>query len=106
MNDRSSDKRKNESKNDGGNRSYSDKTLKVLFGFCGNRCAEPSCTNPIIKSGTEFSGDLVVGQIAHIYALADNGPRGKPGLTARERNGPDNLILLCPTHHVVVDGQH
>jgi len=87
-------------------RSYAIKTIKVLFGFCGNRCAEPSCTQRIIKEGTDYSHDLVVGQIAHIYAAADNGPRGKPGLTEKERNAPDNLILLCPTHHVVVDGQH
>lgn len=48
----------------------------------------------------------VIGQIAHIYAAIDGGPRGKPGLTEKERNLPDNLILLCPTHHVVVDQQH
>src|SRR6185312_6994801 len=87
-----------------GKRSYSQRTLKILFGRCGNRCAEPSCTNPIIKPGTEESPDLVVGQIAHIYAVADSGPRGKPTLSMEERNSPNNLILLCPTHHVIVDG--
>ncbi len=87
-------------------RSYSQKTLKVLFAFCGNRCAEPNCTNMMVIDATDASGELVVGQIAHIYAVADNGPRGKPGLTEAERNAPDNLILLCPTHHVVVDGQY
>jgi hypothetical protein len=87
-------------------RSYSDKTLKVLFAFCGNRCSEPGCTNPIVKDATKYSPELVVGQIAHIYAFADNGPRGRTGLTEAKRNAPDNLILLCPTHHVVVDGQH
>ena len=30
----------------------------------------------------------------------------KKGLTAKERNSPDNLILLCPTHHTIVDEQH
>lgn len=87
-------------------RNYSQKTIKVLFAFCGNRCAEPSCSNPIVKPATEYSHDAVIGQISHIYAVADNGPRGKPGLTAKERNQPDNLILLCPTHHSVVDTQY
>jgi hypothetical protein len=87
-------------------RSYSSKTLKVLFGLSGNKCAVPGCNNPIIKGGTDLSDELVVGQICHIYAASDDGPRGKPGLTAAQKNAPSNLILCCPTHHVVVDGQH
>jgi Uncharacterised protein conserved in bacteria (DUF2326) len=87
-------------------RSYSFKTLKVLFGLSGNKCAVPGCNNPIIKAGTDLSGELVVGQICHIYAASDDGPRGKLGLTAAQKNAPSNLILCCPTHHVIVDGQH
>jgi hypothetical protein len=87
-------------------RSYSSKTLKVLFGLSGNKCAVPECNNPIINAGTDLSDELVVGQICHIYAASDDGPRGKPGLTAAQKNAPNNLILCCPTHHVVVDGQH
>jgi hypothetical protein len=90
----------------GSKRSYSPKTLKVLFGLSGNKCAVPGCNNPIIKAGTSVSNDLVVGQICHIYAASDDGPRGKLGLTSAEKNAPANLILCCPTHHVVVDGQH
>ena len=87
-------------------RNYSQQTIKILFALCGNRCAEPSCTNPIIAPQTDYSLETVLGQISHIYAAADDGPRGKPDLTAKERNAPDNLILLCPTHHVVVDKQY
>lgn len=87
-------------------RSYSDKTYKILFGFCDNQCAYPGCTQAIIQRNTEQSNTLVVGQIAHIYAVKDNGPRGKPDLTTAQRNAPENLILLCPTHHRIVDGQH
>lgn len=49
---------------------------------------------------------MVVGQIAHIYALSADGPRGKEGLTEKELNQVSNLILLCPTHHVKIDGQY
>jgi len=87
-------------------RKYSVKTIKVLFALSGNQCAEPTCTQAIIKSATTEADDLVVGQIAHIYALSVDGPRGKAGLTETERNSVSNLILLCPTHHVVVDGQY
>lgn len=87
-------------------RYYSDRTLKILFALSGNQCAEPSCIEPIIAASTHASPELVVGQIAHIFAISEDGPRGKKGLTDKELNQASNLLLLCPTHHVKVDGQH
>jgi len=87
-------------------RKYAQKTLKVLFAWSGNECAFPGCTNPVVAAETEFSDALVVAQISHIYAIAEDGPRGKSGLTEEELNSLENLVLFCPTHHVVVDGQH
>ena len=87
-------------------RSYSFKTIKVLFGLAGNRCAVPGCTNPIITPGTTLSEDAVIGQICHIYAVSNEGPRGRPGLTEAEKNSAANLILCCPTHHAVIDKQY
>ena len=86
-------------------RRYPEKTIKLLFGSCGNQCAYPDCTNPIIASETPYSDAAVVGQICHIYAAADDGPRGKPGLTEKARNALDNLILMCGHHHPLVDKQ-
>ena len=86
-------------------RNYSQKTLKVLFGLSGNQCAHPECENTVIEAATEQSDAHVVTQICHIYAINVDGPRGKVGLTNEELNSPENLILLCPNHHVVVDGQ-
>jgi hypothetical protein len=85
---------------------YSEKTLKILFALSGNQCAHPECANSIIEPKTDYSEALVVGHIAHIYAASDNGPRGNPTLSESDRKKPENLILLCPTHHVIVDGQH
>ena len=87
-------------------RYYSPKTLKILFGISHNECAHPDCTQPIIQAATPYSEAAVIGQIAHIYAASDKGPRGKPGLTEKEKNHPDNLLLCCPTHHTVVDTQY
>ncbi len=86
-------------------RRYSDKTIKLLFGSSGNQCAYPDCTNPIIAPETVYSDAAVVGQICHIYAAADDGPRGKPGLTEEARNAPENLTLMCGHHHPLVDKQ-
>ena len=87
-------------------RRYSEKTLKTLFALSGNQCAYPECANPIVEPATGYSRELVTGQICHIHAVAEKGPRGKPGLAQKELNSPENLILLCPTHHAIVDGQH
>jgi hypothetical protein len=86
-------------------RNYSQKTIKLLFGRSGNQCAFPDCPNPIIVPETEQSDAAVVGHICHIYAAADDGPRGKIGLTEKERNAPENLILMCGHHHPIVDKQ-
>lgn len=86
-------------------RRYSERTLKLLFAGSGNQCAEPTCTNPIIAPQTRYSPAAVLGQICHIYAAADDGPRGKPGLTEKARNAPENLILMCGFHHPLVDKQ-
>ena len=87
-------------------RNYSPKTLKLLFALSGNQCAHPECTNTLIEPATEKSDALVTAHICHIYAITTDGPREKSGLTEKELNSPENLILLCRNHHAVVDGQY
>jgi len=48
----------------------------------------------------------VIGEEAHIVAEEDNGPRGDPSMPVSERNAFSNLILLCPTHHRLIDKEH
>ena len=49
------------------------------------------------------SGDLPIGEVAHIVAESSSGPRGKHSLKAHKRNEIENLVLLCPTHHMEID---
>lgn len=88
------------------NRSYTQKTLKTLFALSGNRCAYLDCDTPVIAPATEHSDLAVIGKIAHIIAASSDGPRGKDGITQKQLNSHENLILLCPTHHDLVDTQH
>lgn len=90
----------------GSGRSYSDTTLKELWGLSGNQCAYPECTNPLIEKAKTYSRAAIVGHICHIYAFSDDGPRGKSGLTIEEKNSPQNLILMCGHHHPVIDKQY
>lgn len=72
-------------------------TLKRLFAASANRCAFPRCTSPLVLE------NKVVGQICHICARSPEGPRFDPSQTALARHSFENLILLCGTHHAVVD---
>jgi hypothetical protein len=74
--------------------------LKKLWGKAAGRCSSPGCPNNCI-SYFEKSGDKILGEMAHVIPQSSNGPRGTPGVA-----GPDiyeNLILLCPYHHEIVD---
>lgn len=74
-------------------------TIKRLFAASGNKCAFPRCTTPLVD---KMSGK-VTGRICHINASNQRGPRYDPDQTDEERHGFDNLILMCPIHHDVVD---
>jgi hypothetical protein len=88
-------------------RTYSDKTLKLLFGLSGNRCAHPDCPSKLIADSTPHDDSIIVGHIAHIYSGTAKGPRPCPFESVSEEfiNGYDNLLLLCRNHHALVDGQ-
>lgn len=76
------------------------KTVKRLFALSGNCCAFPNCDSPLVEeSGT------VTGEIAHIKAGAENGPRFDPGQSDEERHSFENLMLLCARHHTIIDSE-
>ena len=74
---------------------------KILFAKSGNVCAFPNCDAPIIVDVGDDSKPIA--EMAHIIAYSDDGPRSNPNLPVEERNRASNLILLCPTHHALVD---
>lgn len=86
-------------------RRYSARTLKILWVRCGNRCASPGCGRELVTDATELDEVAILGKIAHIHSSSDGGPRSKPEMTAKERDHPNNLILLCGYHHDLVDAQ-
>jgi hypothetical protein len=75
-------------------------TIKQLFAFSGNQCAFPGCSLPIVESiGT------ITGEICHIRAQSEGGPRFDKTQTNEERHGFANLVLLCRRHHKMVDAE-
>ena len=74
-------------------------TVKRLFALSSNRCAFPGCETPII----EINNGAVIGEISHIRGTKNGSARNDPHLSDEEKHEFNNLILLCPTHHAIVD---
>jgi len=73
-------------------------TTGVLFLKSGNRCAYPGCDQPLMQAD-----GVLVGEIAHIEAALPDGARFNGAMTNNERRAEGNLILMCATHHTVID---
>lgn len=73
---------------------------KIAFARSGYRCAFPGCNISLVTSD-----GYVLGEIAHIVAVSSSGPRHDDAIPSDDLLGPDNIIVLCPNHHRIVDLQ-
>jgi len=78
-----------------------EKSLKILWGTSGNRCAFPDCDIEItaIPQGAGYT----LGEMAHIKGDKPGSCRYDSSQKDLERHSHNNLILLCPTHHTIID---
>ena len=75
---------------------------KALWSLSGCLCA--ICQIPLVQPSSVPSGaPVIIGEECHIVAQKNLGPRGNSLLTTEERDRYENLILLCPTHHALID---
>ena len=82
------------------NRNISQGTNNVLWGISGPKCAK--CKTDIILE-REGQDPRPIGERAHIAGLNPSSARYDSGMTNEERNSIENLILLCPTCHTIID---
>lgn len=80
----------------------SDTTIKMLCAKSAGRCQFDGCNeflfeDPVTLKRGNFSN------VAHIIASSPNGSRGDEELSHGLSDEMDNLILLCPKHHKLVD---
>lgn len=73
--------------------SISPKVIKKLFSLSAGRCNH--CGRELLEEGVQ------IGEMAHVIAKSANGPRAINGQA--NDNSYENLILLCPNHHAIVD---
>lgn len=74
-------------------------TLRRLWASSFGTCAFPGCRQELVCTKTND----IIGHVCHIVAKNPTGPRGNASYTREQLDDFDNLLLLCPTHHTIVD---
>lgn len=81
-------------------RSIKDKTQ--LYVYAGGRCEFDGC-NKYLLSHPLTHKEINLGQMAHIVAFSEAGPRGNVEDRPVDINNADNLMLLCHQCHKLID---
>lgn len=85
---------------------------KLLWGRANDQCAFPGCLQALtvnlddLESQVLGTAGAVIGEEAHIRSGRVDGPRHQIGFPDTEIDTYRNLLLLCPTHHAIVDKEN
>jgi len=78
------------------------KTKFRLFSEAAGHCQRPECLQSLFP--IEMGGDKHIAEMAHVIPHGKTGPRYKERPAgASEVDSFENLILLCPTCHTIID---
>ena len=81
------------------------RTRQILWGKAGATCSFPGCRRQLVKDASLDDREVLAGEIAHIVAQRQGGPRRDNEVPGGIIDGYCNLILLCNEHHELVDHQ-
>src|SRR3954468_21354170 len=73
-----------------------------IWVMAGGRCQYPGC-NAALYNDPVTLAKMNRSYLAHIIADEPGGPRGDPVLSAKLQNDESNIMLLCDTHHRLID---
>ena len=77
-------------------------TQRAGWARSGGICARPGC-GVVLYEDPVFFKTRPFGELAHNVAASPDGPRGDAKRSPQFSDDPDNLILLCPNCHTLVD---
>ena len=83
-----------------GRTSIDEKVCMKLWAVSGGRC---EICNRLLYQDLVLGFDGNFGEMAHIHAVSEGGPRHKIGMSKEEKNNIENLMLLCEEHHHLID---
>ena len=79
------------------------KSIKILWSAAGGRCAFPGCRDRLCYHEAGDASPYTLGEMAHICGERRGANRHNAQQSEAERDDYQNLILLCPTHHTLID---
>ena len=79
------------------------KSIKILWSAAGGHCAFPGCWERMCYHEAEDAAPFTLGEMAHICGDKPGANRHDASQSDAERDDYQNLILLCPTHHTLID---
>ena len=82
--------------------SISSKVQRKLWAASGGFCGNPACHKELFLF-SESGKVLNIEEMAHIVGQKEEGPRGDDEMPLSERDEFDNIILLCPACHSMID---
>jgi hypothetical protein len=78
--------------------------IAYVWARAAGRCEFPGCNKAVWKD-VLTTKQVNVGKLAHIVAAKADGARGDPVESPRLAQDPSNIMLLCGTHHDLVDNK-
>ncbi|MBL0925387.1 MAG: SAVED domain-containing protein [Sphingomonadaceae bacterium] len=75
----------------------------ALWARAAGRCQYRGCNRDLVGDLITGNKDALFGFIAHVVADTPSGPRGDPTRSLKLAKSLDNLMLLCPIHHKLID---
>lgn len=83
--------------------SITNKSIKLLWSNAAGRCSFRNCGERLSVEEAEGVTPYTIGEMAHIKGNNPGSNRYDVQQLASERDDYQNLILLCPTHHTLID---
>lgn len=81
----------------------SEKTIKILWSNAAGICSFRGCNEKLSVEEAAEVTPYTIGEMAHIKGNRPGSNRYDIEQPAIERDSYENLILLCPTHHTLID---
>lgn len=81
----------------------SEKSIKLLWSNAAGRCSFAHCNERLTVEQAAHSAPYTLGEMAHIKGEKKGSNRHDATQTNEQRDGYENLILLCPNHHTLID---
>lgn len=80
-----------------------EKSIKILWSNAAGRCSFTDCGKKLSIAQAACAAPYILGEMAHIKGRNKGSNRYDEAQTNQQRDRYENLILLCPNHHALID---